>query len=68
MVLNVHAPSEDKSGDTKDGFCEELHCIFNQFLKYHMKILFEDFNGKVGREDIFKLRGASIYMKLVILM
>jgi hypothetical protein len=33
-----------------------------------MKILFEDFSVKVGREDIFKLTGASVYMKLEVLM
>jgi len=38
----------------KDSFYEELQCVFNQFLKYHMKILLGDFNAKVGREDIFK--------------
>jgi hypothetical protein len=33
---------------------EELEGVFNQFPKYHMKILLGDFNAKVGREDIFK--------------
>jgi hypothetical protein len=28
--------------------------VFDQFLKYHVKILSGDFNAKVGREDIFK--------------
>jgi hypothetical protein len=28
--------------------------VFDQFPKYHMKILLGDFNAKVGREDIFK--------------
>jgi hypothetical protein len=28
--------------------------VFDEFLKYHMKILLGDFNAKVGREDIFK--------------
>jgi len=57
IVLNVHAPSEEKSDDSKDSFCEELEhfFFFNHFPKYHMKILFRDFNAKVGRENIFKL-------------
>jgi hypothetical protein len=29
-------------------------CVFNKFPKYLMKILLVDYNGKVGREDIFK--------------
>jgi hypothetical protein len=28
--------------------------VYDKFPKYHMKILFGDFNAKVGREDIFK--------------
>jgi hypothetical protein len=28
--------------------------VFDEFLKYHMKILLGNFNAKVGREDIFK--------------
>jgi len=54
IVLNVHAPSEDKSGDSKDSFCEELEQAFHHYTKYHIKILLEDFNSEVGREDIFK--------------
>ena len=53
IVLNVHAPSEDKSDDSKDSFYEELEQVFDHFPRYHMKILL-DFNAKVGRENIFK--------------
>jgi hypothetical protein len=55
IVLNVHAPTEDKINDVKDSFYEELEHVFDKFPKYHMKILLVDFNTKVGREDIFKL-------------
>jgi hypothetical protein len=37
IVLNVHAPCDDKSDDIKDSFCEELGCAFYQFLRYDMK-------------------------------
>jgi hypothetical protein len=53
IVLNVHDPTEDKDDDIKDSFYEELEQVFDQFPRYHMKILL-DFNAKVGREDIFK--------------
>jgi exonuclease III len=53
IVLNVHAPTEDKTDDVKDSFYEELERMFDKFPKYHMKILLGDFNAKVGREDIF---------------
>jgi hydroxypyruvate isomerase len=52
IVLNVHAPTEDKTDDVKDSFCEEFERIFDKFPKYHMKILLEDLNAKVGRENI----------------
>ena len=54
IVLNVHAPSEEKSDDSKDSFYEELEQVFDHFPKYNMKILLGDFNAKVGRENIFK--------------
>jgi len=54
IVLNMHAPSEEKSDDSKDSFCEELGQVFYRFPKYHMKILFGDFNAKAGAENIFK--------------
>jgi hypothetical protein len=55
IVVNVHAPCEDRSDDIKDSIYEELGCVFDQFPRYDMKILLSDFNAKLGREDIFKL-------------
>jgi hypothetical protein len=52
--LNVHTPTEDKTGDVKYNFYEELERAFDKFPKYHMKIMLGDFNAKVGREHIFK--------------
>jgi hypothetical protein len=54
IVLNIHAPTEDKTDDVKDSFFEELERVFHKFPKYHTKILLEDLNAKVGREDIYK--------------
>jgi hypothetical protein len=53
IVLNVHAPNEDKDEVIKDSYYEELEQVFDQFPRYHMKILV-DFNARVGREDIFE--------------
>jgi hypothetical protein len=54
IVVNVHAPSEEKSDTSKDSFYAELEQVFDHLPKYHMKILLGDFNEKVGRENIFK--------------
>ena len=53
IVLNVHAPSEEKCDYSKDRFYEELEQVLNHFPKYNMKILLGDFNAKVERENIF---------------
>jgi hypothetical protein len=44
----VHAPTEDKEDDIKGSFYKELDIVFDQFPRYHMKILLGDFNAKVG--------------------
>jgi hypothetical protein len=54
IVLNVHAPTEDKIDDVKDSFYDELERIFDKFTKLQTKILFGYFNAQVGWEDIFK--------------
>jgi hypothetical protein len=50
IVLNIHAPTEDKPDDVKDRFYEELDRVFDKFPKYHMKILLGDFSAKLCRE------------------
>ena len=42
IILNVHAPSEEKSDDSKGRFYEELEQVSNNFPKQHMEILLED--------------------------
>jgi hypothetical protein len=39
IVLNVHAPTEDKTDDVKDSFYKELERLIDKFRKYHMNIL-----------------------------
>jgi hypothetical protein len=35
IVLNVHAPTEDKTDVVKGSFYEEWECVFDKFPKYH---------------------------------
>ena len=44
ILVNVHAPSEEKSEESKDSFYEELEQVFEHFPKYHMKFLLGDIN------------------------
>jgi exonuclease III len=59
----VHAPSDEKSNDSKYSFYEELEQVFDHFHKYDTKILLGDFNAKVGKENIFKqtIRNESLH-------
>jgi hypothetical protein len=54
IVLNVHAPTEDKIYYMKDSIYEELEHAFDKFPKYCMKILLGDLSAKVDREALFK--------------
>jgi hypothetical protein len=51
IVLNAHAPTEDKIDYVKVSFYEELERIFDKLPIYHMKILLGDFSAKLGKED-----------------
>jgi hypothetical protein len=59
----MHAPTEEKSDDTKDSLSEELQQVFDHFCTYHMNFLFANFNAKFGKEDTFKptIRNESIH-------
>jgi hypothetical protein len=39
VVLNVHAPTQDKIDEVKDIFYQELERAFNKFPKYYMNIV-----------------------------
>jgi hypothetical protein len=46
IVLNVHAPTEDKIYDVKDSLYEEFERIFDRYPKCYMKILLVDFRQR----------------------
>jgi hypothetical protein len=56
IVLNVHAPTENRTDDMKGSFYEELERVFDKLPKRHMKILL-NFSDKVGMKDVFKPSG-----------
>jgi hypothetical protein len=49
IVLNVHAPTEDKDDNIKDNFYEKLELVISKFCRYHTKIFLGDFSAEVGR-------------------
>jgi hypothetical protein len=44
IVLNVHAPTKDKSYGIKDSVYKEIEHVFHKFQKYDLTILWGDFN------------------------
>jgi hypothetical protein len=70
IVLNAHAPTQEKGDDSKDSFYEELEGVFDHSPKYHMKILLGDFNAEVGREDTFQptIGNESLHRIVVIMV
>jgi hypothetical protein len=53
----------------KTVFYKELEQVFDNFRKYHTKILLGDFNAKVG-ERIFssRLLGMRVYIRIIMIM
>jgi hypothetical protein len=45
---------EDKGDVEKDSFYEELGRVDDQFPRYDMKMILDDFSAKAGKENIFK--------------
>jgi hypothetical protein len=69
LVLNAHEPTVEKGVDSKDSFYEEFEGVFDHFPKYHMKILLDDFNAKVGGEDTSNQQlGMRVYIRIVMIM
>jgi hypothetical protein len=49
-------------------FSEEKQQVFHTFLKDHMKLLFGDFNAKLGRANIFKLRIGKYSLNRIVML
>jgi hypothetical protein len=48
IVLNSHAPTEEKGDESMFRFNKELEQVFDRFPKNHKQILLGDFNAEVG--------------------
>ena len=65
----MHAPSEGKGDDSKDGFYEELEQVFDHFPKYDMKIVLGVINEKWGERIILNRQlGMRVYIRIVMIM
>jgi hypothetical protein len=69
IVLNAHAPGDEKSDISKDSFKRNCSSFCYHFPKYNTKTLIGDFIAKVG-ERIFSKRqiGMTVYIRIVMLI
>ena len=69
IVLNVYAPSEEKSDDSKDSFYEELEQVFIIFLittsNFYYEILMQKLGERIFSNQQFEMR---VYIRIVMIM
>jgi len=53
-MINVHAPTNEKTEEIKEEFYNLLEQNINQIANSDIKIILGDFNAKVGKENIYK--------------
>ena len=53
-LINVHAPTNEKTDEIKEVFYNLLDQNMNQIANSDIKIILGDFNAKVGKENIYK--------------
>ena len=65
----MHAPSEEKSDDSKDSFYEKLEQVFNHFSKKNMKIMLGDITANARIENILKpTQGMKVYIRIAMIV
>ena len=52
-MINVHAPTNEKTEEVKEKFYNLSEQNVNQIANSYIKIILGDFNAKVGKEDIY---------------
>ena len=69
VVWNVHAPSDNRSDDSKDSLYAELVQVSDHSSKHNMKILLGDFNAKWGHRILSNRQlGMAAYIRIVMIM
>ena len=53
-LINVHAPTEEKEESEKEAFNQKVEETYDSCPSNAIKIVLGDWNGKVGREDIYQ--------------
>jgi len=53
-LINVHAPTNEKTEETKEKFYNLLEQTISQIASSDIRIVLGDFNAKVGKENVYK--------------
>jgi len=53
ILINCYAPTEEKSEEIKNAFYEELDRIYDALPTGKPKIIVDDFNAKIGKEETY---------------
>ena len=52
-IINVHAPTEDKSDAEREVFYDELQNLYDACPKHDVKLITGDLNAQIGKEAIY---------------
>lgn len=67
VLINAHAPTEDKDEEEKELFYATLEDTFN-LSKGDIRLVLDDFNAKIGREECYKSTIGIAYMSTQMIM
>jgi len=54
VIINCYAPTEEKGEDIKERFYEELDRVWDLIPNHCVKIVLEDINAKVRKEEMYQ--------------
>jgi len=54
IIFSCHAPTEEKDGETKDIFYDELEQVYKDTPRHAIKIILGDMNAKIVRENMYR--------------
>jgi len=59
LSLSVHNPVEEKTGEEKEGFSEDLQIVHNKIPKHDIVIILGDLNAKMLQVNIHSVRSQT---------
>lgn len=54
IIINCHAPTEEKEEEVKNAFYEDLERVYDTLPRHSVKLVIGDMNAKLGQEEEYK--------------